>query len=100
MSLQRESIMTGTPVLGQFTACECGSPSIIIPAMVADEAPVSCGGGARVIGSWLGYKTFVSRSIAREAQGMPKASRICVDPILTAGLEEMRPVSAATPVAA
>lgn len=92
--------MAGIPVLGQFSACECGAPSIVIPALVADEAPVSCGGCARVIGSWLGYKAFVSRSIEREAQGLPKAARICVDPILTAGLEDVRPVPAAAPAAA
>lgn len=92
--------MAGTPVLGQFSACECGAASIVVPAMVADEALVSCGGCARIIGSWLGYKAFVSRSIAREAQGMPKAALVCVDPILTAGIEEASPASAAAPVAA
>ncbi len=88
------------PVLGQFSACECGAPSIVVPAMVADEAPVSCGGCSRLIGSWLGYKAFVSRSIAREAQRTPLHALVCVDPILTAGPDEAWLGSASAAVAA
>lgn len=82
--------MTNLPAKAQFAACECGSPSIIIPAAIADDAPVSCGCG-RVIGSWLGYKSFVSRSISLEAHGLPNAPLICVDPILKQPLEGALP---------
>lgn len=73
--------MTNVPAKAQFTACECGSPSIAIPPDIADDAPVSCGGCGRVIGSWLGYKSFVSRSISLEAHVFPNTPLICVDPI-------------------
>ena len=79
--------MTNLPAKAQFAACDCGSPSIIIPADIADDAPVSCSCG-RVIGSWLGYKSFVSRSINLEAHGFPNAPLICVDPIMSQPLEE------------
>lgn len=80
--------MTDIPAKAQFAACECGSPSIVIPAHIVDDAPVSCGGCGSVIGSWLGYKSFVSRSICLEAHGFPNAPLICVDPILTPSLED------------
>ncbi|HEY5795598.1 MAG TPA: hypothetical protein VIU82_11335 [Bosea sp. (in: a-proteobacteria)] len=80
--------MTNLPAKAQFAACECGSPSIIIPAEIADDALVSCGGCARVIGSWLGYKSFVSRSINLESHGFPKTPLICVDPILLSSGED------------
>lgn len=80
--------MTQIPGKARFAACECGSPSIAIPATIVDEALVSCGGCSRVIGSWLGYKSFVSRSIGLEGGGLPSASFICVDPILTLSREE------------
>ena len=83
--------MTSLPARAIFDACECGSPSIIIPAEIADDAPVSCGGCARVIGSWLGYKSFVSRSINLESHGFPKTPLICVDPIMTLPLEDALP---------
>lgn len=80
--------MTNLPAKAQFAACECGSPSIIIPADIADDAPVSCGGCGRVIGSWLGYKSFVSRSINLESHGFPNTPLICVDPIMTPSAED------------
>ncbi len=81
--------MTTVPAKAQFSACECGSPSIVIPSEIVDEAPVSCGGCSRVIGSWLGYKSFVSRSITLEAHGLPHAPLICVDPIMRQPFEAM-----------
>ena len=80
--------MTNVPAKAQFSACECGSPSIAIPADIADDAPVFCGGCGSVIGSWLGYKSFVSRSISLEAHGFPNAPLICVDPIMKQPLED------------
>ncbi|PTM41702.1 hypothetical protein [Bosea sp. 124] len=74
--------MTSVPAKVQFACCECGSPSIIIPADLVDDAPVSCGGCGDVIGTWLGYKSFVSRSISLEADGFPNAMPVCVDPIM------------------
>ncbi len=80
--------MTNVPAKAQFTACECGSPSITIPADLADDTPVSCGGCDSVIGSWLGYKSFVSRSITLEAHGLPNTRLICVDPIMALSRED------------
>ncbi|MFA6968662.1 hypothetical protein [Bosea sp. (in: a-proteobacteria)] len=78
--------MTKLPERAQFAACQCGSASIVIPAEIVDDAPVSCGCG-RVIGSWLGYKSFVSRSITLEAHGFPNTPLICVDPIMPQSFE-------------
>ena len=80
--------MSSLPARDQFACCECGSPSITIPANLADDAPVSCGGCDNVIGSWLGYKSFVSRSIGLETHGFPHAPLICVDPIMKQSVEE------------
>jgi ribosomal protein S27E len=81
--------MTDMPAQAQFACCECGSPSIIFPAAIADEAAVSCGGCRRVISSWLGYKSFVSRSIGLEATGARSAASICADPIIALPLKEL-----------
>lgn len=80
--------MTSLPARAQFACCECGSPSITIPPDLADDAPVSCGGCDSIIGSWLGYKSFVSRSITLEAHGFPNTPLICVDPIMTQSFED------------
>lgn len=80
--------MTSLPARAEFACCECGSPSITIPADLADDAPVSCGGCDSVIGSWLGYKSFVSRSLSLEAHSFPN-TLICVDPIMTQSFEDM-----------
>ena len=81
--------MTYMPAQAQFACCECGSPSIIFPADIADEAAVSCGGCRRVISSWLGYKSFVSRSIGLEAGSSRSAASLCVDPIIASPLEDV-----------
>lgn len=80
--------MSSLPARAEFACCECGSPSITIPADLADDAPVSCGGCNNVIGSWLGYKSFVSRSITLEAHGFPNTPLICIDPIMMQSFED------------
>lgn len=82
--------MSDLPAQSQFSTCACGSPSINIPAIIVDEAPISCGGCGKFIGSWLGYKRFVSRSIGLEGHGFQHGPLICVDPILTATPEDAR----------
>ncbi|KPF62820.1 hypothetical protein IP69_19745 [Bosea sp. AAP35] len=74
--------MTNVPAKTQFAACECGAPSIAIPADLVDDAPVACGGCDRIIGSWLGYKSFVSRSIALETHGCSNKPLVCLDPMV------------------
>lgn len=81
--------MSSLPARAEFACCECGSPSITLPADLADDAPVSCGGCDSFIGSWLGYKCFVSRSIGREMHGLAHAPLICVDPIMMHSFEDL-----------
>ena len=78
--------MAGGKTIQGFNSCVCGAVSVVAPAIIADDAPVSCGGCSRVIGSWLGYKTFVSRAIGREAERLDRPARICVDPMPRSGI--------------
>lgn len=78
------------PANHQFRSCECGAPSITIPTAIVDDAAVRCGGCHRIIGTWIGYKSFVSRSIRREIQSVANAPLVCVDPIMTQPLAEPR----------
>lgn len=80
--------MSSLPARAEFACCECGSPSITIPADLADDAPVFCGGCDTAIGSWLGYKSFVSRSIYLETHGYGHGPLISVDPIMTQSFED------------
>jgi hypothetical protein len=41
-----------------------------------------------VLGSWLGYKSYVSRSIHAEYEAVPAQPMICVDPIIARALAE------------
>jgi len=80
--------MTGTDGTARFACSACGSPSIVLPAVLADEAVVSCGRCQSAMGSWLGYKSYVSRSIHAEYEAVPAQPMICVDPIIAPALAE------------
>lgn len=64
-----------------FDSCVCGAVSVVAPPVIADDAPVTCGGCSRVIGSWLGYKSFVGRALERETGASARSGWICVDPM-------------------
>ncbi len=64
-----------------FDSCVCGAVSVVAPPVIADDAPVTCGGCSRIIGSWLGYKSFVGRALERETGGSARSGWICVDPM-------------------
>ncbi|AMJ61765.1 hypothetical protein AXW83_16935 [Bosea sp. PAMC 26642] len=74
--------MDGT---ARFACSSCDSPSIIIPATLTDDAPVLCSGCQGVIGTWLGYKSFISRSIHSEVP----SRLLCIDPIIAPMPEEV-----------
>lgn len=76
--------MTGLDRTARFACIVCGSPSIVLPVVLVDDAVVSCGGCQSAIGSWIDYKSYVSRSIHAESAAMPTHAAACVDPILTA----------------
>jgi len=77
----------------RFDACVCGAVSVVVPQIIADEAPVSCGGCGRVIGSWLAYKSFVSGAIGREAERLARPAWICVDPMPAAAAIAVPPAA-------
>ena len=71
--------MTGMDGTARFACRNCDSPSITIPAELIDSAAVLCAGCQSVIGSWIDYKSFISRSIHSEARA---SRRVCIDPII------------------
>lgn len=73
--------MAGGEQMNRFVCRDCGSPSIVIPPRLVDEAPVSCGGCYRVISSWSEYKSRISSLIVSEFDTIPGSSRTCIDPL-------------------
>ncbi|MET3890994.1 hypothetical protein ABIE41_002070 [Bosea sp. OAE506] len=73
--------MADIKTIQAFDSCVCGAVSVVAPPVIADDAPVTCGGCSRVIGSWLGYKSFVGRALERETGGSARSGWICVDPM-------------------
>jgi hypothetical protein len=80
--------MTGFNGGANYAGCGCGAPSITLPSILSDEASVKCGGCNEIVGTWLGYKTFVSRAIRQEVGDNGRRSPIvCVDPITASSVE-------------
>ncbi len=86
--------MTDSGTSQSFDSCVCGAVSVVAPRIIADEAPVACGGCGRVIGSWLAYKAFVGRELERDSRA---PAWICVDPLPAATALAAHPARAWLP---
>ena len=85
-----ERPMAGLNGGASYTGCGCGAPSITLPSILSDESSVKCGGCDAVVGTWLGYKTFVSCAIRQEVGDNSRRSPlICVDPITASSVESL-----------
>lgn len=74
--------MSGFALLSNFACETCGSPSIVLPEQLNDQAGITCSGCGSTLGTWGGLKMRARQIIMAEAKASPDATRhFSCDPI-------------------
>jgi hypothetical protein len=65
----------------QFACNACGSPSVLPPATLEENALVHCGGCGACIGTWQEFKHRAGRAILAETDAAPPSALLSSDPL-------------------
>lgn len=59
----------------EFACGACGSPSVVFPARVTDDAAITCAGCGLVLATWAEFKRSTRQSIRRDGGAAPRPER-------------------------
>jgi hypothetical protein len=73
--------MRDTAARAQFGCDACGSPAVLPPSVLHDEALVHCSSCGACIGSWQAFKDRAGRAIMAEATAARPHAILSSDPL-------------------